>query len=249
MKKSATVYACVDELEKAGVRHTVTWTSKHVHIHFGTDLQHLHVCSATPSDWRAPINERTQIRRELRSFGYIGADVEPKGDIVAVRLVDGEPCCTSQDIAENFGKAHKDVLRAIDRVREECGAEFDQRNFAPIDYLDAKSRTQRAYRLTRDGFSLVVMGFTGAEATSWKVRYISAFNTLEGEIQRLAAPAVDLTGIRAEFDALVALVGDIEAMAKRPALLSAPIVPPVPIFHLSRMERRKIARRQRRMVA
>lgn len=245
MKKSATVDACVDELEKAGVRHTVTWTSKHVHIHFGPELQHLHVSSATPSDWRAPINERAQIRRELRSYGLLGTDsVDPRRELIPVQLVDGEPVCASQDIAESFGKAHKDVLRAIDRVREECGREFDQRNFAPIEYLDARGREQRAFQLTRDGFSLVVMGFTGAEATAWKVKYIAAFNAMADEISKLAAPTVDLTGIQRDIDALVTLVADIEAKASAPQL---PATRQIPSFaHLPRILQRKMMRRERR---
>lgn len=247
MKKSATADACVDELVKAGVRHTVAWTGKHVHIQFGPELQHLHVTSATPSDWRAPINERSQIRRELRSFGYIGVEEQSKREVVPVQLIEGQPVCSSLDIADSFGKAHKDVLRAIDRVREECGAEFDQRNFAPIEYQDARGRGQRSFQLTRDGFSLVVMGFTGAEATAWKVKYISAFNALADEVARLAAPAVDLTAIQKDIDALVMLVADIET--RQPAPASAAPASFSVFDHLPRPLRRKLARRERRRLA
>jgi len=40
------------------------------------------------------------------------------------------------------------------------------------------------FDLTRDGFSMLVMGFTGAEAMQWKVRYIAAFNALEAAVKK-----------------------------------------------------------------
>lgn len=47
----------------------------------------------------------------------------------------------------------------------------------------AQPRKDRAYLLTRDGFSLLVMGFTGAAAVRWKIRYIEAFNALEAAVR------------------------------------------------------------------
>lgn len=238
--------AVTSELAKFGIPFKTEVGGKHTHVRYGQDYANLRVIASTPSDRRAPLNERAAIRRELRALGYGDEESQPR-EMVPVQLIDGEPVCTSQDIAESFGKAHKDVLRAIDRVRDECGAEFDGRNFAPIEYLDARSREQRAFRLTRDGFSLVVMGFTGAEATAWKVKYISAFNTMADEVSRLAAPAVDLTGIQKDIDALIMLVADIEARVPAPSL---PAPTPVQVFsHLPRMLRRKMERRERRRAA
>ena len=37
--------------------------------------------------------------------------------------------------------------------------------------------------MDKDGFSLLVMGFTGKEALEWKIKYIKAFNAMEQEIQ------------------------------------------------------------------
>jgi Rha family phage regulatory protein len=215
--------AVTDELERAGVQYRVDNGGKHLHVKYGPAFQHLYVTSATPSDTRrGPLNARTDIRRHLRDFGLMADDDASPPDEASVRLVDGQPSCFSYDIAENFSKAHKDVLRAIDRVREECGPEFDQRNFAPVDYVDGKGRTYRAYRMTRDGFSLVVMGFTGAAATAWKVKYIAAFNGLAGELLRLTGVAPDLSAIRSDIDALVTLIGDVEAKTVVPLALPAP---------------------------
>jgi len=231
--------AVIDELRQAGVPHRIEPGGRHVHIRRGKNFGRLHIVAATPSDWRAPLNERSQIRRELASAGFIGDREDPMPEHpVPVQLVAGEPVCFSYDLAETFGKAHKDMLRSIDRVREECGPEFDQRNFAPIEYHDAKSRKHRAYRMSRNGFSLVVMGFTGAAATAWKVKYIAAFDALAEQLQRLSAPMQDLSAIRSEFDALVALVGDVEAKIGNRQVVA-------PYVH-ARQHARQVARREAR---
>jgi hypothetical protein len=111
--------AVTSELTSAGVPFKTETGGKHVHVRYGPDFGHLHVVASTPSDWRAPLNERAAIRRDLRAFGLVGPDAEDtRRELVPVQLVGGQPVCTSQDIAESFGKAHKDVLRAIDRVRD-----------------------------------------------------------------------------------------------------------------------------------
>lgn len=94
---------------------------------------------------------------------------------------------TSRIIAAKFEKQHKDVLRAIRNL--ECSEDFNQRNFAPVEYLDAKGEARTEYGITRDGFSYLVMGFTGKEAAAWKERFIAAFNAME---KRLKAPTIDL---------------------------------------------------------
>jgi len=47
--------------------------------------------------------------------------------------------------------------------------------------------------MTRDGFTLIVMGFTGKEAMAWKLRYIEAFNAMEAELARKFPTAGTLT--------------------------------------------------------
>ena len=102
-----------------------------------------------------------------------------------VTLDHGEVWTTSLLVAEKFGKQHKDVLRAIEK--KPCSDEFRQRNFAPAEYLDEQGKPRRMYRLSRDGFALVVMGFTGESAVSWQERFIGAFNAMERELRRIAA--------------------------------------------------------------
>ncbi len=93
---------------------------------------------------------------------------------------------TSLDISNRFGKQHKDVLRAIRDL--ECSSEFNRRNFALVEYSDAKGEKRPAYELTRDGFVFLCMGFTGPQAALWKERYIQAFNDMEAALR--ASPPV-----------------------------------------------------------
>lgn len=92
----------------------------------------------------------------------------------------GEPVASSRQIAESFEKNHRDVLRAVDSLKE------DVRNFAQMffetDTPDSYGRPQRTYLMTRDGFTLLAMGFTGKAALAWKLKYIAAFNEMEKQL-------------------------------------------------------------------
>lgn len=90
----------------------------------------------------------------------------------------------SLEVAERFGKSHKNVLQTIDKLVTNLAAEFSATNaepesyFIPSDYQN-RGKTYKKYLLTRDGFSLLVMGFTGPAALHWKLLYIEAFNKME----------------------------------------------------------------------
>ena len=96
---------------------------------------------------------------------------------------EGQPAVRSDIVAYHFKRSHKNVLRDIAKLRSKCPESFHRLNFEPM-FIETQigngaTRKDRAYLLTRDGFSLLVMGFTGAEAVRWKLRYIEAFNSLE----------------------------------------------------------------------
>lgn len=97
-----------------------------------------------------------------------------------LEIIEGQITTTSQQVAAHFGKQHKTVLRAIANL--DCSPEFNERNFAPVEYTDAKGEKRPAYRLTRDGFVFLAMGFTGKDAAQWKEAYITAFNKMEQEL-------------------------------------------------------------------
>ncbi len=99
-------------------------------------------------------------------------------NIVANITAEGkELFVTSRFVAEKFEKNHKDVLKAIENV--ECSEEFSRRSFAPSQYTNERGRTYKEYKLTRDGFMFLCMGFTGKEAARLKESFIEAFNTME----------------------------------------------------------------------
>lgn len=95
-------------------------------------------------------------------------------------IIEGQITTTSQQIAAHFGKRHDTVLRAIRNM--ECSAEYRLRNFAESSYRNEQGKEQPCYRLTRDGFVFLAMGFTGKDAAQWKEAYITAFNKMEQEL-------------------------------------------------------------------
>ena len=98
-----------------------------------------------------------------------------------ITVHDNQPRTTSLQVAEAFGKQHKDVLRKLESLN--CSADFNRRNFAPVEYFDAKGEKRPAYEMTKDGFIFLVMGFTGHKAASIKEAYINAFNRMANQLQ------------------------------------------------------------------
>lgn len=88
---------------------------------------------------------------------------------------------TSLDVAETFGKEHNHVLRDIRELG--CSEEFNRSNFGQISYTDSMNRKQDAVVMTRDGFTLLVMGYTGELAMRFKEAYIKQFNAMEAALQ------------------------------------------------------------------
>jgi Rha family phage regulatory protein len=105
---------------------------------------------------------------------------------------DGRATVSSLEVADRFRKLHKNVLRNIESI--ECSEEFYRLNFEPLTYLDRRSLEQPMFKMTRDGFALLVMGFTGSQAMVWKERYIQAFNLMEAELARLSLERAEARG-------------------------------------------------------
>lgn len=94
---------------------------------------------------------------------------------------------TSLMVSDVFGKNHRHVLGNIrDLTEPESGLseEFAERNFSLSSYLDSTGRKLPMYELTKDGFTLLVMGYTGAKAISFKVAYINQFNEMQNRLER-----------------------------------------------------------------
>jgi Rha family phage regulatory protein len=85
-------------------------------------------------------------------------------------------------VAKYFSRNHKDLLRNLRSLMNECGDEFGQRNFAPTSYKDTQGKKCVMYNLTRDGFMLLSMAINGSRATKLKIAFIEEFNRMEREL-------------------------------------------------------------------
>lgn len=89
----------------------------------------------------------------------------------------GNPVTNSLLVAEKFEKQHLHVLRDIDSLKKDV-SNFGLMFFEST-YPDSYGRPQRMYVMSRDGFTLLAMGFTGKKAMSFKLDFLSAFNKME----------------------------------------------------------------------
>ena len=99
--------------------------------------------------------------------------------LVEIKTVNKEEVTvvTSLDVAETFGKEHKRVMQDIREL--DCSEEFREHNFVPISYTDSINRKKPMFVMTRDGFTLLAMGYTGEKAMQFKEAYIRQFNAME----------------------------------------------------------------------
>lgn len=109
----------------------------------------------------------------------------------AVVMKDGHAMTTSLKVAEIFGKRHDMVLRAIRQL--DCPAEFSARNFAGGSYLDIQKQTRPMFEMTKDGFTFLVMGFSGVQAAQFKVAFIQRFNEMEAALHHAVPGEVGLS--------------------------------------------------------
>ncbi len=96
----------------------------------------------------------------------------------------------SRFVAEAFEKEHKHVLRDIAKITEPksgLSEEFRRLNFVQSTYKDSTGRTLPRYAMTRDGFTMLVMGYTGPRAMVFKEAYIKRFNEMEAHIAAMVS--------------------------------------------------------------
>ena len=105
----------------------------------------------------------------------INAGISVDSEVFVARTENNSMYTTSKDVAEKFGKRHADVLRAVENlVTQNCVAKS---MFHESTY-ENRGKQYPMYLVTRDGFTLLVMGFTGPDALEWKMKYINAFNRM-----------------------------------------------------------------------
>lgn len=102
---------------------------------------------------------------------------------ITINNDNGTLTVSSLQVAEDFEKEHRNVVQAIEELKKGV-AEKSADLFIESSYQHPQNKqTYKCYNLTRDGFSLLVMGFTGKKALEWKLKYIEAFNLMEQKIR------------------------------------------------------------------
>ncbi|WBW95276.1 Rha family transcriptional regulator [Oceanirhabdus sp. W0125-5] len=105
-------------------------------------------------------------------------------ELINVVEENGKLIVGSREVSLNFEKRHGHVIEKIDGIIEGINStEKSVQYFIPHEYKDLSGKLNKEYLLTRDGFSLLVMGFTGNKALDWKMKYIQAFNKMEEKIR------------------------------------------------------------------
>ena len=92
----------------------------------------------------------------------------------------GEPVASSRQVAENFGKEHKDTLESIRQILAAENSATKSMFYETT--FENRGKQYPMYLMNRDGFTLLAMGFTGKAALEWKLRYIAAFNEMEKKL-------------------------------------------------------------------
>jgi len=110
-----------------------------------------------------------------------------QNSIITANLVyksDNQVFTTSLLVAAKFGKEHKNVIASIRTILNTAENSALLNWFMESSYTASNGKENPMYVMTRDGFSLLVMGFTGAEALKFQMEFIEAFNKMEAVIKQ-----------------------------------------------------------------
>ncbi|MCW0240718.1 Rha family transcriptional regulator [Campylobacter lari] len=121
---------------------------------------------------------------KLAVINGVGVELEVANDQVTT---------TSLDIAAVFNKRHDNIIAKIETFPKDS---FTDLNFKASKYTDSTGRVLPCYKITRDGFSLLVMGFTGEKAYKWKLAFINAFNEMEKRLKNIKAEQMQKLAFR-----------------------------------------------------
>lgn len=125
----------------------------------------------------------------------------------AVIIENGKATTTSLKVAEIFGKEHKHVMRDIRNLIDFAlnpakkgmskfgqAPDFMLLNFEETNFIHPQNNQKYpCYNLTKDGFALLVMGYTGKKAINFKIAYINKFNEMQKQLdtRTIAEPSWD----------------------------------------------------------
>ena len=122
-------------------------------------------------------------------------------DEIVFRGANDQAMTSSLLVAKEFGKAHAKVMRDIENLN--CSDEFRLANFGDSSFKNEQGREFPMVTMTKDGFSFLVMGYTGKKAARFKEAYINAFNKMELEIRSSIKPKSQLEILQMSINQLV----------------------------------------------
>ena len=122
-------------------------------------------------------------------------------DEIVFRGANDQAMTSSLLVAEEFGKGHAKVMRDIENLN--CSDEFRLANFGDSSFKNEQGREFPMVTMTKDGFSFLVMGYTGKKAARFKEAYINAFNKMELEIRSSIKPKSQLEILQMSINQLV----------------------------------------------
>ena len=120
------------------------------------------------------------------------------------------PVTDSLTVADVFGKRHDNVMQDIRSILGEIDSEWGVLNFQETPYVHPQNhQTYTKYIMSEDGFTILVMGYTGKDAMQFKVNYIQAFRRMQEELRQ--AKATSPYKLPQSYkEALLALVEQVE---------------------------------------
>ena len=141
----------------------------------------------------------------------------------SVSLHSGRPATTSLEVAKFFSKRHDHVVRSIQDLISNTPESFSAPNFGAAEYSDEQGKPRPMFILYRDGFMLLVMGYTGKKALAMKLAYIEAFNRMEEELARQKEAARNITQDIVDFPGTLSLTPSSVADRKPLPLKAVPL--------------------------
>ena len=105
-------------------------------------------------------------------------------NLINIQNKEGVMVVGSREVARNFDKRHDNLLRDIENLISDS-SKLRNEFFIESEYTNGRGQKYPEYLLTRDGFTLLAMGFTGKKALEWKLKYIEAFNKMESALKEV----------------------------------------------------------------
>lgn len=115
-------------------------------------------------------------------------------------------------MAETFGKEHKNVLADIRNIQEEISSAEFSALFYAMQYTASNGKKNPMFYMNRDGFTLLVMGYTGEKAMRFKLAYIKQFNAMEELLKGKLLEREKGIAIRQALTKAIQLSGENERM-------------------------------------